>query len=70
MYRQITQTIEIAAPAERVWAAVADVTRWSDWASTITSVHQLDGNGLQVGARYRIKQPMQPAAVSRVRALI
>jgi len=66
MDRQITQTIRIAAPAERVWAATADVTRWPDWASTVTSVHQIDGNGLQVGARFRIKQPLQRPAIWEV----
>lgn len=70
MDRQITQTIWIAAPAERVWAATADITRWPGWASTITSVHQLDGNGLQVGARFRVKQPLQPAAIWEVIELV
>ncbi|MCC5965573.1 MAG: SRPBCC family protein [Natronohydrobacter sp.] len=69
MDRQITQTIRIAVPAERVWVAVADVIRWPDWASTITSVHQLDGNGLKLGARFRIKQPMQPTAIWEVTEL-
>lgn len=70
MDRQITQTIRIAAPAERVWAATADVACWPDWSSTVTSVHQLDGNGLQVGARFRIRQPLQQPAIWEVTELV
>lgn len=69
MDRQITHEIRIAAPAERVWAATVAVTRWHEWASTVTSVHQVDGDGMQMGARFRIKQPMQPAAVWEVTEL-
>ncbi|MFN3825434.1 MAG: SRPBCC family protein [Pseudorhodobacter sp.] len=64
MTRQITQQIRIAAPAQTVWAATTAVTRWPDWASTITSVHQAEGNGLHLGAL------LQQAALWEVTDLI
>ena len=69
MDRQITHEIRIAAPADRVWDATAAVTRWPEWAGTVTSVHQVDGVGLQVGARFCIKQPLQPSAIWEVTEL-
>jgi len=47
----ITHEIRIAAPADKVWAATVAVTQWPEWASTISSVHQMDGEGMRTDAR-------------------
>lgn len=54
---------------ERVWAVLADVERWPEWAPTVTAVQALDPGGLRLGARYRLEQPKLAAAVWTVAAL-
>jgi uncharacterized membrane protein len=50
-------SIDVDAPIERVWEVLADVERWSEWTSTVTSVQRLDDGPLQVGSQARIEQP-------------
>lgn len=53
---------DIAAPLERVWPVLADVTRWHEWTTSITSVEPLGDPVLVVGARFLVRQPrLQPA---------
>ena len=59
----IERTVDIAAPVEKVWAAMTDVQRWSEWTPTVTSVDLLDGGPVRVGSPVRIRQPRLPAAV-------
>lgn len=59
----------IAAPVDRVWAVLADVDRWPQWAPTVTEVRALGAPGLRVGAEYRLVQPKIEPAVWRVAAL-
>lgn len=65
---QYEVSIEIAAPPETVWAPLADVRRWPEWTPTMTSVEPLDGE-LQVGRRFRLKQPKTPSSVWQVAEL-
>jgi uncharacterized membrane protein len=50
-------SIEIAAPAEQVWATLADVERWSEWTQSITRIEILTGGPLTGSSRVRIQQP-------------
>ena len=63
-------TIEVAAPAEAVFATYADVERWPSWTSSVTSVELLDRGPFQRGARARIRQPRLPVAVWQVTELV
>jgi uncharacterized membrane protein len=55
-------SIHVAAPAERVFAVYADVTRWPEWTASITSVELLDAGPLAIGARARMPSPHNPTA--------
>jgi uncharacterized membrane protein len=58
------QTID--APVDVVWQLTTDVTDWPTYMPTVQSVERLDEGPLRMGARARIKQPGQRAAVWEV----
>ncbi len=62
MQKSLEATTVVVAPPDRVWALLADVVRWPEWLSTMTSVQPLDGGELALGARYRVTQPRLPPA--------
>ena len=62
-------SIEIDAPASTVWDVFADVERWSEWTASIQRIVALDGAGIDVGKRYKIKQPGMPNLVWQVTAV-
>lgn len=54
--------VDIAAPADRVWATMIDVERWPQWTRSMSSVERLDDGPFGPGSRVRAKQPRMPAA--------
>ena len=59
----LTNTVEIAAPIERVWALTEDIEKWPAITPTMTSVVRLDSGPIKVGSTARVKQPRQRARV-------
>ena len=59
-------SVDIAAPAERVWEVFTDVEQWPSWTASVSSLEPLDGPAIAVGHRFRIKQPRMPALVWQV----
>jgi len=58
----IYTTIDIQAPADRVWAALRDIERWPEWTPTVTKVRPLDPGPVTVGTRAIVRQPNLPSA--------
>jgi hypothetical protein len=61
-----TETTIVNAEQPTVWAALAAVTTYPRWTTSMTAVAPLDGERLAVGHRYRVSQPGLPTAVWRV----
>jgi uncharacterized membrane protein len=51
-------SLAIGAPRESVWRVIAAVVAWPKWLPTVSSVDALDGEPLQAGFRYTVRQPM------------
>jgi uncharacterized membrane protein len=62
------KTIEIAAPADRIWKVMTDVAQWPGWTASVTTVKRLDAGPFDVGSRARVKQPKLLPAVWSVTA--
>jgi hypothetical protein len=54
------RTIDIDAPADRVWAVVSDVAAWPSVVDTVERIELLTPPPLTVGSRVRIRQPKLP----------
>jgi len=59
-------SVEIDAPALTVWEVFADVERWPEWTASVTRLVVLDGPGIEIGKRFKIKQPRMPKLVWEV----
>jgi uncharacterized membrane protein len=59
----IETSVDIIAPAERVWQVMADVERWPEWTASINSIRFAGAPPLEAGAKLRVRQPKLPAAV-------
>ena len=49
-------SLTVAAPPERVWSLVSDVTRVGEWGGECVAAHWEEQGGPVVGARFRGKQ--------------
>jgi len=62
-------TVRAAASPGQVWSVWANLTRWPDWTTSMTSVEPL-GGPLREGAQVRIRQPRLAPATWTVDALV
>jgi uncharacterized membrane protein len=63
---RIEETVEIAAPRERVWQISVDVERWPEWARNFRDVRRLDAGAFGPQSSARIRQRGIPATTWRV----
>jgi uncharacterized membrane protein len=68
---EFSNTTDVDAPADLVFAVLTDVERWPEWTPTVTRVQRLDGSSLPLAlnSRIRIVQPKVPPAEWTVTAL-
>jgi carbon monoxide dehydrogenase subunit G len=62
-------SVQIDAPAERVWPVMSDIERWHEWTPSIRSVRRTNAGPFRIGARARVYQPKLPPADWVVTAL-
>jgi uncharacterized protein YndB with AHSA1/START domain len=67
--RKFSISIDIAAPAERVWQVMSDVDRWHEWTPSVTSIKRLGGGEFVVGSHLVIRQPKFPPALWTLTAI-
>jgi uncharacterized membrane protein len=58
--------VEVAAPADLIWALMIEIERWPEWTASIKRVQYLDAGPLGLGIRVRLHQPLLPPAIWRV----
>jgi len=66
---QFSISIDIDAPADRVYEVMADTDRWHEWTPSVTSIKRLDSGPFVVGSRAVIRQPKFPPALWTVTAI-
>lgn len=62
----ITRTIQINAPASRIWPIMSGVEQWHTWTPSIRTVKRLDAGPFGVGSRVMVLQPKLPPAFWKV----
>ena len=67
---QVVETFSTAANPEAIWQILADVSHWKDWTPTVLDITPLNGDNLQVGARYRVSQPGMKPSIYEVTACV
>ena len=65
-----SRSIEIEAPADRVWAVMSDVERWHEWTPSVTKVTLAGTGPLAVGRRATIRQPRFPPALWKITEVV
>ncbi|MFG2054376.1 SRPBCC family protein [Micromonospora sp. NPDC048930] len=60
------ETITTTAGLDHAWAALEGVTTYPQWTASMSTVEPLDGPALELGNRFRIRQPGLPPTVWRV----
>lgn len=61
---EITSSIDIAAPPERVWSTLVDADRWPTWCSVVRTVHEVPERW-EPGARLSYTLGMGPGVPVR-----
>lgn len=56
----LEDTIEINAPAERVWQVTTDVEVWPKWAPAMERIRREDSGDFKLGSSALIKQKQMP----------
>ena len=69
MDTQFSVSIEINAPADRVYEVMSDTDRWHEWTPSVTSIRRLDSGPFAIGSRALIRQPKFPPALWTVTAI-
>jgi uncharacterized membrane protein len=67
--RKFTTSIEISAPADRVWPVMSGVEQWHEWTPSITSIKRLDSGPFSVGSKAVVRQPKLPPAIWKVTSI-
>jgi len=67
--RQFSISIDINAPADRVYEVMSEIDRWQEWTPSVTSIKRLDTGPFVVGSRAVIRQPKFPPALWTVIAI-
>lgn len=67
--RHFSISIDIAAPAERVWDVMRDTDRWHEWTPSVTSIRRLGRESFAIGTRVLIRQPKFPPALWTLTAI-
>jgi uncharacterized protein YndB with AHSA1/START domain len=67
--RQFSISVDIDAPAGRVWDVMSDIERWHEWTPSVTRITQRGSGPLAVGSRAVIRQPKFPPALWKVAAI-
>ena len=62
-------SIDINAPADRVYEVMSDTERWHEWTPSVTGIRRLDSGPFVVGSRALIRQPKFPPALWTVTAI-
>lgn len=57
------------AGTEAVWAVLADLRSWPEWTPTVLDVVPEGSSALELGGRFRLRQPRMPALTWEVTAL-
>ncbi len=64
-----SDSIDVDAPVDVVWAVYSDVERWPEWTASVTSVALAPTGPLAADSKAQIKQPRLPKVEWTVTAL-